>query len=1051
MSSVSTDLSQNILKGVPYYPFIYYDGESTKRGFLRRGDKEQRAQMVQKVIVQYVPDDIKHWHFVFDSFDEFIQYYSRFEPQERNFFETILGEKPQKLYFDIDLDHEKIQDYNKQPDLVEDFKKYFNEVSFGIDYPPGDDTYNCYYQDPQDFSELLMAHLIDRIQTTFYDLYQVDLPLENILIYSSTKKCSVSPCNAKCEGKHSYHIVVDGYHFPTNKASNFLFQYITSDMPLLFKKFNDKLFKSLQQFRVLGSTKYNATRYKRDFSGTLFDFEIPAQQGNDRTKFLRSLVTYIAPDSIFLPDKSPPEPAKLEIGYDIPDDNIEAKIESLVPAGFELGQEYRDFSFRLNRVSPSRCVVCKRTHDKENASIYFDPITNTIRFTCFREEKKPITLYDYNKFNPVGQIAQFMPLLEQIEKANSEAPPGVIPEQTISPQNLIESRTLLPVLRDKICDLLLSDKETDNALVFAMKMGNRLVLCEQTMWLCPDNGDVIWVSEKWDGLDSTYDRITNLCDETINEYIKKAHQILPVVDQILQQQKLPTFAKYLQENHPDAVALDGSILYQSKGIEKRLTSYVKTLGNVKLAIEIEQLYKTLFGLLHVKNKYSKLNYIKTLYTRIKGINDPAFRKNEFRLSKLNGYTHLTSLANGKVLDFKTLKLSDRLPSHYFTWFYTLNYNPNANKSLFRRFIMTLTGDDEDLCESILLLLGYFMTGETSEHIYVFFKGRTRNGKSTLVDVLASILECCSSGTKAFAQLNDGALFESKSGTDHTSSLNNIIYSRLAICPETDTSVKLSEKKLKTFTGDQLINVREMYEKDQLIRSFIKLAMCINGDVNIDMGQAAIAARQVVVPFDITFVSASDNVSGKDPKTYRFKDPEFVEEVKRNREGNFALLAEYAHKYYQGLFDQNGKKIDLYDRLCDKIKKKTESVINNNDPLRSFLSECIENKDFSMGVLDFYHCYEHYMFNNLPGKTVLLNNVFPEKMTDLIGEPRYDRHKKTKFRDGYFYPGILDMRDSKSDKFKRIYDKYINRIRELGLDPEYQDFANAQATGQAVSI
>ena len=56
-----------------------------------------------KLLIQAVNIDNKYIFTVFNNFLNFYTYQNKIAQENRCFFETVLGEKPQKLYFDIDI------------------------------------------------------------------------------------------------------------------------------------------------------------------------------------------------------------------------------------------------------------------------------------------------------------------------------------------------------------------------------------------------------------------------------------------------------------------------------------------------------------------------------------------------------------------------------------------------------------------------------------------------------------------------------------------------------------------------------------------------------------------------------------------------------------------------------------------------------------------------------------------------------------------------------------------------------------------------------------
>jgi putative DNA primase/helicase len=103
------------------------------------------------------------------------------------------------------------------------------------------------------------------------------------------------------------------------------------------------------------------------------------------------------------------------------------------------------------------------------------------------------------------------------------------------------------------------------------------------------------------------------------------------------------------------------------------------------------------------------------------------------------------------------------------------------------------------------LIGYSLTALTTEHVLAFFYGGGRNGKSTFVQTLRTIL-----GEYACAAPRD-LLFEKKQGDGHPAELARLYGKRFAVCAEIGEHTILDEAKVKDLTGGDVISARRMRE------------------------------------------------------------------------------------------------------------------------------------------------------------------------------------------------------------------------------------------------
>jgi putative DNA primase/helicase len=65
--------------------------------------------------------------------------------------------------------------------------------------------------------------------------------------------------------------------------------------------------------------------------------------------------------------------------------------------------------------------------------------------------------------------------------------------------------------------------------------------------------------------------------------------------------------------------------------------------------------------------------------------------------------------------------------------------PGGDCPIFLDFLDTIFGKDHELVDYLQKFFGYILTGETTEHVMLFFYGTGANGKSVLISTIAGIL------------------------------------------------------------------------------------------------------------------------------------------------------------------------------------------------------------------------------------------------------------------------------------------------------------------------
>lgn len=241
----------------------------------------------------------------FDRYIDFMRFQADIVPENRNFYEVIFGNRKQKLHFDIDI-NDTAMTLEKTKQLIDGLKEQIS-MYFGF-APP-------------------------------------------IAVYSSHSA-----------EKFSFHVIIDKFYVESaNDAKLFYEEMIRRDIP--FKQYIDReVYKSIQQFRLLGSTKIGKNRFKIPEPGTSDDFTV-------------SLITYV--------EESNPVPFKLAAPEKISETNFPerhiddksfndafAAIHKIYPKTFKL-LNMKGSMVLLKRLKPSFCKICDRIHESENAFLFF--------------------------------------------------------------------------------------------------------------------------------------------------------------------------------------------------------------------------------------------------------------------------------------------------------------------------------------------------------------------------------------------------------------------------------------------------------------------------------------------------------------------------------------------------------------------------------------------------------------------------------------------------------------------------------------------------------
>lgn len=329
----------------------------------------------------------------FGKFENYLQFgkfmMKETKPEDRCYYEIIPGNKPQKIYFDIEFN-------------VDD-KLYEPSVSF---------------EDGK-----LVLPTIQADESIKYLVKTISEELPPL----STNKSHILVFNSHKDNKRSYHIVVEKFAFQDHKNNKLFHDKIVEKLPEYWKNIIDhSMYKSSQQFRTIGSCKFGTDRYKIINESLTLNYLgkngwiPPVTIESENQKFLllleASLVTQTHSCQILPSLKDPEEELKLiekkarllENGLVFnpltPEEIKEVMNLCYVKAGLEYGDPRFPYVYKeivedndessillLKRRFPSFCRACNRAHENENPFLLVIGQDRDIYLDCRRNDNKKKT------------------------------------------------------------------------------------------------------------------------------------------------------------------------------------------------------------------------------------------------------------------------------------------------------------------------------------------------------------------------------------------------------------------------------------------------------------------------------------------------------------------------------------------------------------------------------------------------------------------------------------------------------------------------------------
>ena len=299
--------------------------------------------------------------------------------------------------------------------------------------------------------------------------------------------------------------------------------------------------------------------------------------------------------------------------------------------------------------------------------------------------------------------------------------------------------------------------------------------------------------------------------------------------------------------------------------------------------------------------------------------------------------YLLPIDDGLVIDIRTLMTRDRTREDYFSQALKIKYLPGFNRTPeIDKFMLSIANGSEEERKALQILLGYSISGLNNEKIFQIHYGSGNNGKSTVADLVLSVMGPRASAVDHSVALDFG---EQKRSNAPNSALFAVRKLHTGFINELDGEVKLKSHQIKAITsgGKDPITCRELYGSQATFIPRVKLALLCNTKPVFDGGDPAILSRLRFIPYLNSFQVTPENTK-------------YVDSIKERRDEFFTYLVNGAHLYC------NTRSLPMTD-LSRQIHAETKET---NDTLQQFIDErCVKNPLVSIRTSDFKDHYDRY--------------------------------------------------------------------------------------------
>lgn len=277
---------------------------------------------------------------------------------------------------------------------------------------------------------------------------------------------------------------------------------------------------------------------------------------------------------------------------------------------------------------------------------------------------------------------------------------------------------------------------------------------------------------------------------------------------------------------------------------------------------------------------------------------------------------LMNVGNG-VLDLRTGKLADHEPGLMLSRLSEVKFDPAAVDTRWDRYLMSVTGGDEELVGYLRRAAGYTLTADIREEVFFIIYGPAASGKSTFLDALMTVL-----GDMAMLTQAETLMHQRGGQGAPLSELASMLDKRMVSTIEIPDGGRFAESLVKQMTGGDKISARHLYKDRFEFQPVFKLWIATNHAPRAY--DDAIWRRIKRVPFPVT-VPVEE------------RDARLKIELKSPRSGLSRAVLAWA---VQGCLEWQATGLGT----CAAVERDTKDYEVEQDKFGRFLEdECIEDR------------------------------------------------------------------------------------------------------------
>ncbi|WP_296966924.1 phage/plasmid primase, P4 family [uncultured Desulfovibrio sp.] len=295
-----------------------------------------------------------------------------------------------------------------------------------------------------------------------------------------------------------------------------------------------------------------------------------------------------------------------------------------------------------------------------------------------------------------------------------------------------------------------------------------------------------------------------------------------------------------------------------------------------------------------------------------------------------------AVANG-VIDLRTGELRPGRPDDYLMKSSPVEWlGMDTPCPTWERFVREVMDDDQEVADFLRRAFGYGITGLSTEHVFIVFHGRGRNGKGIMTEIIQEVLGGRDAASALAGPVQSEMLLDQgkRSAAGPSPDIMALRGLRLAFASETDEGQRFSSARVKWLSGGETLTGRYPHDKRNVnFQPTHLLFLLTNHKPHASSSDFAFWERLLLVDFPLSFVDRQPQNERERPM-----DKTLKEKLRQEMPGILAWLVRGCLEWQQS----GGLKPP------PKVRDATSEYRREEDTMAEFVDDCCITPPPSMG-------------------------------------------------------------------------------------------------------